>query len=623
MPLRHPAVSSRSEESEVYLEGMVDWELSRLQRQCKVMEAERRTYSKEVHQRVNKQLEEIRRLEERRANLQVQISIAQTQVKRLRDSQRLERMGQLLKCRAQVQAEVEELQKQIRELDRKIQEWESRLFSQHKGVKSPGYTMDQKVKIRRRIKVLEDQLDRVTCRFDIQLVRNATLREELDLLRVERNRYLNVDRKLHKEIQLLRQAVNTLMVSSTSAYTVREEAKTKMGLLRERVEKEVAQSETEAQGLQRQISHLEHLYAFLTLKSNERQPDPAVLEKREQRAREVAEGLRKTSQEKLVLRYEDALKKLSQLTGESDPDTLVEKYLEIEERNFAEFNFINEQNSELEHLKEEIKEMQEALASARAKEEAESSLRQQQQASLRQRVGEVDAEASDLLARFQELRELLEKLKAAAQVEDNPGTVGEAVSKVWEVWHVPSGPLEGGVSLSSFHHQQEDPPGFEGRDDYPMSKEELLSQVVKSLEAREQAREQHQKELAEAVRKADSSPGFASARGAASGTALVSARSASRVVPGSILSRRTNGVLTSSGGRVSGSNVGHVTFGLSSPSGGQRASPASHGDAGPRSSSPGSSPASTGADTCPRHRPHGVPGVRPQQQCDVLCTLGL
>lgn len=71
----------------------------------------------------------------------------------------------------------------------------------------------------------------------------------------------------------------------------------------------------------------------------------------------MAEGLRKTSQEKLVLRYEDALNKLAQLTGESDPDLLVEKYLELEERNFAEFNFINEQNSELHHLQEEIKEV--------------------------------------------------------------------------------------------------------------------------------------------------------------------------------------------------------------------------------------------------------------------------
>lgn len=38
----------------------------------------------------------------------------------------------------------------------------------------------------------------VTCHFDIHLVRNAALREELDLLLVQRNHYLNIDRKLHK-----------------------------------------------------------------------------------------------------------------------------------------------------------------------------------------------------------------------------------------------------------------------------------------------------------------------------------------------------------------------------------------------------------------------------------------
>nr|XP_045746403.1 outer dynein arm-docking complex subunit 1 [Mirounga angustirostris] len=102
MPLGHSAGSTRSEDgSEAFLEGMVDWELSRLQRQCKVMEGERRAYSKEVHQRINKQLEEIQRLEGLRDKLKVQISIAQSQVKRLRDSERLENMGQLLKCRLQ------------------------------------------------------------------------------------------------------------------------------------------------------------------------------------------------------------------------------------------------------------------------------------------------------------------------------------------------------------------------------------------------------------------------------------------------------------------------------------------------------------------------------------------
>lgn len=54
-------------------------------------------------------------------------------------------------------------------------------------------------------------------------------------------------------------------------------------MLRERAEKEVAQNETEVQILQRQIAHLEQLHHFLKLKNGDRQPDSAIVEKREQR----------------------------------------------------------------------------------------------------------------------------------------------------------------------------------------------------------------------------------------------------------------------------------------------------------------------------------------------------
>ncbi|XP_032181437.1 coiled-coil domain-containing protein 114 isoform X3 [Mustela erminea] len=617
MPLGQTLGSTRSEDgSEAFLEGMADWELSRLQRQCKVMEGERQAYSKEVHQRINKQLEEIQRLEGLRDKLQVQISVAQSQVKRLRDSERLENMGRLLKCRVQVQAEVKELQEQTRTLDKQIQEWEIRIFVLGKEVRAPGVILDQKVKIRQRIKILEDQLDRVTCRFDNQLVRNAALREELDLLRVERNRYLNVDRKLQKEIELLRHMVSSLMVSSAAAYTVREEAKSKMDLLRERAEKEVAQKDAEVQTLQRQIAHLEQLHRFLKLKNSDRLPDPAVMEKREKRAREVAEGLRKTSQEKLVMRCEDAMNKLSQLTGESDPDLLVEKYLEMEERNFAEFTFINEQNSQLEHLQEEINEMQKALASTRASEDLVRAQQEQERKDLEQRVDEVHAEALGVEANFQDVRGRLEKLKADLQqlftrakcdntvIEDLLGVkthmrdrdiglfLGLIEKRLVELLSVQayldfqnySTPslvstallvlgqspedLPKRMAVPQLPDNQEDTPGFEAKEDAPMSKEELRNQVTKLLEARELAREQQLKELADAVRKVESAPSVPSLSGTqrvSSGSPVGIAKSPS-IMPSSILSQRTSGVLASSGGRATGSNVGRVTFGEPSSS---------------------------------------------------------
>ncbi|XP_032181438.1 coiled-coil domain-containing protein 114 isoform X4 [Mustela erminea] len=538
MPLGQTLGSTRSEDgSEAFLEGMADWELSRLQRQCKVMEGERQAYSKEVHQRINKQLEEIQRLEGLRDKLQVQISVAQSQVKRLRDSERLENMGRLLKCRVQVQAEVKELQEQTRTLDK-------------------------------------------------------------------------------QEIELLRHMVSSLMVSSAAAYTVREEAKSKMDLLRERAEKEVAQKDAEVQTLQRQIAHLEQLHRFLKLKNSDRLPDPAVMEKREKRAREVAEGLRKTSQEKLVMRCEDAMNKLSQLTGESDPDLLVEKYLEMEERNFAEFTFINEQNSQLEHLQEEINEMQKALASTRASEDLVRAQQEQERKDLEQRVDEVHAEALGVEANFQDVRGRLEKLKADLQqlftrakcdntvIEDLLGVkthmrdrdiglfLGLIEKRLVELLSVQayldfqnySTPslvstallvlgqspedLPKRMAVPQLPDNQEDTPGFEAKEDAPMSKEELRNQVTKLLEARELAREQQLKELADAVRKVESAPSVPSLSGTqrvSSGSPVGIAKSPS-IMPSSILSQRTSGVLASSGGRATGSNVGRVTFGEPSSS---------------------------------------------------------
>ncbi|XP_059521940.1 outer dynein arm-docking complex subunit 1 [Myotis daubentonii] len=602
-------MSARSEEgSEAFQETLVDWELSRLQRQYKVMEVERRAYSKEVHQRINKQLEEIQRLQGLQNKLQVKIGIAQSQGKRLRDNERMENMSHLLKCRAQVEAEVKELQEQTRALDRQIQEWEARLSACGKDPRAPGVIMDQKAKTRKRIKIVESQLDRVTCHFDIHLVRNAALREELDLLLVQRNHYLNIDRKLHKEMQLLRRTINGLTVSSISAYSVSEEAKTKMSLLRERADKEGAQNETDVQILQRQIAHLDHLHRFLQFKNHDRQPDPVVLEKREKRAREVAEGLRKTSQEKLVLRYEDTLNKLAQLTGESDPELLVKKYLDTEERNFAEFNFINEQNSELERLREEITEMNEAMKKARYGDAARLSLKEEQEASVQQQIGEVRNEADSLEARAQTLREQVEKFKAAIQqlftraqcdstiIKDLLGVktymrdrdislfLGLIEKRLVELLTVQAyldaqsyttsslsiaaltvlgknpEDLPKKVAPPQLPDNLEEPPGFEAKEDYPLSKEELLSYVMKSMEARELAREQHMKELMEMAKKMDSGQplNLSPSQRPSSGTPLAISRSPS-VGPGSVLSHRTNGILVSS--RATSANVGHVTFG--------------------------------------------------------------
>jgi hypothetical protein len=49
-----------------------------------------------------------------------------------------------------------------------------------------------------------------------------------------------------------------------------------------------------------------------------------------------------------------AFERIRELTGEDDLDLLVNRFIEVEDRNFALFNFVNEQNNEIEALNEQI-----------------------------------------------------------------------------------------------------------------------------------------------------------------------------------------------------------------------------------------------------------------------------
>ena len=63
---------------------------------------------------------------------------------------------------------------------------------------------------------------------------------------------------------------------------------------------------------------------------------------------------KKASQTDSVESYEDAFKRITQITGENDLDLLVNKFIENEDINFALFNYVNEQNNEKETIEESI-----------------------------------------------------------------------------------------------------------------------------------------------------------------------------------------------------------------------------------------------------------------------------
>lgn len=52
--------------------------------------------------------------------------------------------------------------------------------------------------------------------------------------------------------------------------------------------------------------------------------------------------------------YEEAFEKLKEATAIEDIDLLVSKFIEVEDKNFALFNYVNELNNDIEILQEQI-----------------------------------------------------------------------------------------------------------------------------------------------------------------------------------------------------------------------------------------------------------------------------
>ena len=61
--------------------------------------------------------------------------------------------------------------------------------------------------------------------------------------------------------------------------------------------------------------------------------------------------------------YEEAYERIKAITEEEDMDLIVERFVEVEDRNFALFNFVNEQNNEIETLQDQIQQVRAAVYS--------------------------------------------------------------------------------------------------------------------------------------------------------------------------------------------------------------------------------------------------------------------
>ncbi|XP_026161678.1 coiled-coil domain-containing protein 114 isoform X2 [Mastacembelus armatus] len=356
MPRGRSATSAHSDSSEMDSD---ESEIAKLQRQFRIMEGDRQAYNIQAREQIRKQQQEIDKLLKEQEELHRNLGACKSMIRQQQDSEDTQSLRTLLEQRDMLEEELEKEKQCQKDLEKEISAMELKLLDLRKGETSTSDTQRSEVwRTQKATRTLEYKLNRASTRFNEQLTKNSHLREELQTLHIERARFQQLHNRLEKELQQLRKKIGEIINLSTTAYDARVEAQSKMTMMREKAVKDLAQYNIEMKELERVIAHECILKDFMTTKCSERTGQDDSHEMGHRRSSEVKEQRRMDSGEASLDALEEVFERIQTVTGEDNLDVLVTKFIQVEDRNFALFNFVNEQNNEIEALRDQISHIQ-------------------------------------------------------------------------------------------------------------------------------------------------------------------------------------------------------------------------------------------------------------------------
>lgn len=350
-----------SEVSDADLEGFAENELEKLQRTCRIMEGDRQAYALESQDLIRRQLAEIENLRSERNDLVKNLNLAESKFNQDKDKSNTNDLQRLLDEKDACEQEILEEKEVQKALDEEIKIWEKKVSDQRVSMGGSQATSSFSQRTQKRMSVLEGRLDRALSRYNMGLTKNATLRDHIQTLRIEKNRFQALYKKLEKELKDLKREIAQVIEASTLAYDQRDESQNKILLLRDKSEKDLQQFNGEIKELQRIIDHDKALRNFMNVKGITRNSG-------ENLGQQGKHTKRRGDGRQSIESFEIAFREIEEITSESDMDVLVERFIQVEDSNFALFNYVNEQNNEIERIRDAIEQILQNIAEFKSEE---------------------------------------------------------------------------------------------------------------------------------------------------------------------------------------------------------------------------------------------------------------
>ncbi|MCI4376252.1 hypothetical protein PGIGA_G00186270 [Pangasianodon gigas] len=295
-------VKSRRNKKETLSSNEENRELLSLQQMVHQLIKEKNTQKKKAHKTIHKQSQLIGSLEAERRGLQAELEGIRCVLGReellSHSINHLHHHSKIVDENIiQEKQTIDGLQREIQEMHRKI----------GKERKASAFEADPTRKIQR----LTGQLAQVNKKFSTFVSTNTQLRQDIETMRGEKIKFLQMRNKLEKVLQETHQEKMTVLKQARKNIEVREDAKTRMLHVLEQTCSEGDSHAVDVQESQRRVSHVEKTERFLQEKNKVRQPD--LYYQVTTKKREAHEQEPKVDHEMKLNEYEVAMEKISDI----------------------------------------------------------------------------------------------------------------------------------------------------------------------------------------------------------------------------------------------------------------------------------------------------------------------
>jgi coiled-coil domain-containing protein 63/114 len=392
-------------------------ELQQLQREYRHMEINRRQYADESQAVLRKQQQTIDKLRKDNDVVKSDIATVMRGSNKVLTIEQQEMLSTLNEQGDKYANQIEFERKNLLILDEQLAIMKEKELQQRKSMGGVNASRENYNMIQKQIRILENRLDKSLIKFNESMQFNKTLRFEIDNLRRERVVFENIYRKMERDLQDKKKAMAEIIETSNQFYEQRDSFQMEIAAIEQANRKEQEEFDEQMNTLARLLdtelqmpgpsgsgffnnthgtadkdqrgasSHsslprLDPKGNTSNNNNNNKINNPSSSQGGRFRHTKSAGALLNNSSSAASLdstgggggndpssptkepfeidyreraqNFEEAFNRIKAATGIADIDELVKTFIQSEEHNFSLFNYVNEQNNEIEKLEEQI-----------------------------------------------------------------------------------------------------------------------------------------------------------------------------------------------------------------------------------------------------------------------------